>query len=275
MAELLSVIVNLSLAGAPEGFVCPRWWGGFAHGLLMQVISDHEPQLAEDYHHQPGLKPYTVSDLIGATPRQTLNQETVYSLRFTSCEGQLTQSILQSLENGGLAVGQVLKLGSAAFTVTGHDLSESRWCGLSDYQTLSAAHLMPGQKLSNHFTFQLGSPTTFKHGDRFDPVPSPSLLFSGLLRRWNHWSSVIFPETLINYVSECLVTTRYHLQTRLAGSKDSGLRPGAVGRLTFTALHYDGYWLSLLHALGAFAKFAGVGSGVSQGMGQACLLSTK
>lgn len=272
MTELLAVILELTLLDLPKGFISPIWWGGFAHGLLLQAIAKTDQGLASHYHNGSGLKPYTVSDLVGATPRQPLDAEACYRLRITSLDPKLTVCLQQSLENGFLSIGRAIELGPVTFKISAHDAANPHWCGTSDYHTLSTSCLMPGQKLETKINFKLGSPTVFKKGTRFDPLPSPVPVFASLLRRWNHWSQVAFSPDLLHYIEGCLVTTRYNLHTRLAGSKDGGLRPGAVGIISYSALHYDGYWLSLLHTLGSFAKYAGIGSGVTLGMGQAYML---
>jgi CRISPR-associated endoribonuclease Cas6 len=42
-----------------------------------------------------------------------------------------------------------------------------------------------------------------------------------------------------------------------------------VGKVTYSALNHDRYWLSLIHLLADFALFAGIGVSTALGMGQA------
>jgi CRISPR/Cas system endoribonuclease Cas6 (RAMP superfamily) len=46
------------------------------------------------------------------------------------------------------------------------------------------------------------------------------------------------------------------------------MRAGAVGEIRYVSLNYDRYWMGVVQALAAFARFSGVGGGVSQGLGQ-------
>lgn len=269
MNDLLAVLITLSPNKIPENFRAHRWWGGFAHGLLMKVLHEYDPEQADYYHQLAGFKPYTVSDLIGSRPNRSFSQDKNYQLRYTSLEPGLTQIFISALSDGGFKIGQTVSLGGVEFLITGQNLESADWSGMTNYLTLSQASLMPGKGLDPRITFQFGSPTTFKSGNRFHPLPLPEQVFNGLMQRWSHWSQVAFPQELRTFIAESLVTTRYGLHTRLADSKEGGVRPGAVGKITYTALSDDGYWLSLLHTLASYAKYAGVGSGVTQGMGQA------
>jgi len=79
---------------------------------------------------------------------------------------------------------------------------------------------------------------------------------------------VAFPEEAKRYAEECLAMARYELRTRTVPMKDGGKRPGAVGRVAYSSLSYDRYWMGVMEALARFARFAGVGAGVTLGMGQ-------
>ena len=116
--------------------------------------------------------------------------------------------------------------------------------------------------------FQWASPTAFRSNGRDLPLPIPELVFGGLLERWNAASPAAFPPEARRYAAECLGVTRYDLQTRTAQMKEGAQRVGAVGQVSFTTFSYDRYWMGVLHALAGFSLYAGVGAGVSHGMGQ-------
>ena len=77
-----------------------------------------------------------------------------------------------------------------------------------------------------------------------------------------------FPAELEQYATECLAISRFDLASRPVPIRN-GMRIGAVGRVTFTALNYDRYWMGVLHALAAYARYAGIGILTGTGMGQA------
>ncbi|MCS6889888.1 MAG: CRISPR system precrRNA processing endoribonuclease RAMP protein Cas6, partial [Chloroflexus sp.] len=86
--------------------------------------------------------------------------------------------------------------------------------------------------------------------------------------KWNAFAPVALPAETRRFAEECLALTAYNLRTRMTPFKDGGLRPGAVGVARYTALNRDRYWLSVMHLLAEFAFFAGVGVGVTMGLGQ-------
>ena len=100
------------------------------------------------------------------------------------------------------------------------------------------------------------------------PVPLPGLVFGSLLERWNAYAPINFPQEVRRYAEECLAISQYELQTRPVPQKSRGLRVGAVGSVTYAALNYDRYWMSLLSVLAGFSLFSGLGAGTTQGLGQ-------
>ena len=93
-------------------------------------------------------------------------------------------------------------------------------------------------------------------------------MFGSLLERWNAFAPVALPEETRRYAAECLAVSRYDLETRSLPFKEGAVKIGMVGQVMFAATHYDRYWLSLINLLADFALFAGVGAGVTMGMGQ-------
>jgi CRISPR-associated endoribonuclease Cas6 len=100
------------------------------------------------------------------------------------------------------------------------------------------------------------------------PLPLPGLVFGSLLERWNAFAPIAFPPEARRYAEECLAVSRYELSSRPVPVKSRGLRVGGVGQVTYTALNYDRYWLSVLAVLAEFARYSGVGAGTTMGLGQ-------
>jgi CRISPR-associated endoribonuclease Cas6 len=100
------------------------------------------------------------------------------------------------------------------------------------------------------------------------PIPLPELVFGSLLEKWNTFAPIAFPPETRRYAAECLAVSRYKLESRSVGVKGQALRMGGIGRVTYTTLNYDRYWMSLVQVLAEFALFASVGAGTTMGLGQ-------
>jgi len=283
MPELISLVLSLQPLRIPqEAASLPRWWGRAAHALLLEVAGAQDPDLAAALH-EPGapgsgslIRPFTASTLIGRFP---LQREQTYTLRFTGFCAQVSRALWEAAQTGGrLAPGAEIELDYTRFGVAAADWGESLpgeesqkatpWAANDTYQSLGAPFLLAAQTPARRLAFQFTSPTTFKSGGKHQPLPLPELVFGSLLERWNACAPVTLPPEVRRYAAECLAVSQYDLETRPVPQKDGGLRVGAVGRITYTAVNYDRYWMSALSALAAFALYGGVGAGAAQGLGQ-------
>jgi CRISPR-associated endoribonuclease Cas6 len=277
--DLLSLILTLKpLAPSPA----PNWWGRAAQVLLLQVVAASSPELAAQLHDEQALHPYTVSTLMGRFPGKSLDVNERYRLRITGLTAPICAILTQSTQPGGpLAPGATIELDYKPFQIESDDDSSSLIPHPSsfpssliphpsslDYSSLSASYLLTPQPPDRHVTLELTSPTLFKTKERFFPLPLPELVFGSLLARWNAYAPIAFPPELGRYASECLAVGRFELSSRAAALSESGARYGAVGKISYTALNYDRYWMSLVHTLAAYALYAGVGKGTAMGLGQ-------
>lgn len=244
----------------------PRWWGRAAHALVLDVIRSQDEALAEAIHAGEGLRPFTVSTLMGRFSGGRPQPDTPYRLRLTGLSERVSGALHEAASSGSLAVGRTLELDYCPFEVEAVALEEEAWSGRASYTDLAAGALageVP-RRLSLRFT----SPTTFKSGGRHMPIPLPDLTFGSLLAKWNAFAPLAFPEEARRYAAECLVISRYHLESRSARMKGGGMRVGAVGRVTYATVNYDRYWMGVMLALARFALFGGVGAGAAMGLGQ-------
>jgi CRISPR-associated endoribonuclease Cas6 len=300
MPDLLSFQLILRPVPADEAVsagALPPWWGRAAYSLLLRTVRQYDEQLAASLHDEPPpgeaagvgassntVRPFSVSNLLGRFPHGGLDPQGAYALRFTSLTAGLSQILLQAGGPGGpLAAGALVELDRLPFRVEDVRLLPAGqakadepqaaqeampWLGADDYAGLSAALLLAKTPAPRRLTLQFASPTTFKSGGKHLPVPLPELVFGSLLERWNAFAPVIFPPEARRYAQECLALGRYQLSTRPVPGKGGGLRIGAVGQAAYTSINYDRYWMSLVGVLAAFARYAGVGAGVTQGLGQ-------
>jgi CRISPR-associated endoribonuclease Cas6 len=269
--DLLSLVLTLTPLDAEVTHPLPRWWGRAAHALLLRVVGEANPALANGLHDEQGLRPFTASTLMGHFPNHALQRSQPYGLRLTTLSAEMTAILLQAIQPGGrLAPAAAVELDeihfqvqTAAWQAAGHP-----WAGATTYQELGAAHLLAANPAPRKVTLQFTSPTSFHTNERIMPLPLPDLVFNSLAERWNSFASISFPAEIRRYASECLAIERFNLSSRVIPTKGGGARAGAVGSITYATLNYDRYWMSLVHTLAAYALYAGVGSGTAQGMGQ-------
>lgn len=278
--DLLSIVLTLRPLKQPEALL-PLWWGRAAHALLLNTTRAYNPALAETLHDELGLRPFTVSNLMGHFSKGKLDLNQTYLLRLTAMTSELAVILQQAASEGPLAPGKVIELDYIPFRVEAISPSfqikdqqskienpQSPWSAATSYQELSAALLLAREPAARRISLQFTSPTTFKSQEKHVPVPLPELVFGSLLERWNAFAPIAFPSEAKRYAAECLALGRYRLSTRPVPMKSGGLRVGAVGEASYTSINYDRYWMSLMGVLAAFALFSGVGAGVSMGLGQ-------
>ncbi len=79
-------------------------------------------------------------------------------------------------------------------------------------------------------------------------------------------------EGVKRYAEEMVVISRYTLRSAPGWDRGQGdrrgLRIGSIGKIAYSALNRDRYWLSALGLLAAFALYSGVGAQTTMGMGQ-------
>lgn len=271
MPELYSLLLPLKPLPDEETPDAPRpWWGRAAQALLLAVMAGRDETLAARLHDGGSvLRPFTVSTLLGRFQKGVLIPGQTYFLRFSAFRADVADALEAEAVSGALRSGQVIELDYRKFEIQESQPPPSVWSAVSTYQTLSAPFLLSKEEAPRRVSLELASPTTFKSGGVHAPLPTPSLVFGSLLDRWNAFAPVAFPAEVKRYAEECLAVSRYELKSRPIPQKGDGLRVGAVGHVTFTAVHYDRYWMSLIACLAEFALFGGLGAGTAQGLGQA------
>jgi CRISPR-associated endoribonuclease Cas6 len=290
--ELLSLVLSLKpIPAETEAATAPVWWGRAAQALLLATIAARNESLAQQLHQSQIqnpqsqiknlIRPFTVSTLMGRFAKgATLAGET-YWLRLTAFQPEVAEALSAESLDGRLSRGQIVELDYQRFEILSAnpqsqienpdskvEIPKSAWESRTSYNQLSAPFLLSKENAPRRITLQLSSPTTFKSAGKHVPLPTPSLVFGSLLERWNAFAPVAFPDEVKRYAEECLAISKYDLKTKPIPQKDAGLRVGAIGKVTFTALNYDRYWMSIIATLAEFALFSGLGAGTAQGLGQ-------
>jgi CRISPR-associated endoribonuclease Cas6 len=278
MTSLLSLVLSLRPLPAPaeaKDLPLPRWWGRAAYALALSLIANESPALARQLHEDSGApKPFTVSSLWEYRPRLGLDSSAAYTLRLTALTKEPAEIFLREAREGALQPQRVIELNHLPFQILAAAAEESEhpWAFSTTYETLSRPYLTAALTPSRDISFRFASPVTFKTGGRHLPFPLPALVFRSLLSRWNAFAPLTFPPELQRFAEENLVVTRYRLSSLSVEVREGGKRIGAVGSLRFRILHYDRYWMSLLHTLAAFSLFSGIGAGTTMGLGQTRIL---
>ncbi len=269
--DLLAIVLPLQpLTPLPDRPV-PRWWGRAAHALLLRVIQQADPALAQRLHDASTPRPFTVSSLIGALHRR-LDAQTTYRLRLTALDPTLSALLHEACRHGPLAPDTVVDLNGFSFRVL-PAVSDDPWAGQSTFEALLTA----GQEAAGvpQLTLRLASPTTFKSQGHHQPFPLPGWVFGSLATRWEALASHPLPAGLRERLSSGLAVSRYRLQSAVVPLKGAGRRIGAVGVVTYTGSSLGEADRAWWHTLAAFAFYAGLGVGTAMGLGQCRLVSSE
>ena len=279
--DLLSLV--LTLRPTTDTALPPRL-GRAAHAILLARIAARDPALAGALHDEDGPRPITASELIGGrVGDRRVSPEQPYTLRYTALTAE-TAAVLAA----AFTPGDTLTFEGVDFTVeaiaNGAPDSQnppstiqnqpSPWAACDDYQSLAARYLLPsGPAPASRWTFVLASPTAFRSQGQTQPLPLPGLFFGSLVKRWNAFAPVALPEEGVKrYAEEMVVISRFSLRSAPGWNRGRGdrrgLRIGSIGKIAYSALNRDRYWLSALGLLAAFALYSGVGAQTTMGMGQ-------
>lgn len=264
-------LISLVLALEPqsEAFV-PSHLGQGAHAIFLELVRQQDPGLAERLHREEGVKPFTVSSLLGMPPprssRCALQPGRRYFLRLTTFETSLSQLLLEkvlpSLPEKVFLEGAVLQLKEVFLSSQDHFLT-----GMTSHQKLAEDYLTGREPPSPRVMLEFSSPTTFRTQGKNLPLPLPGLVFGSLMERWNAFALVALHPDLRRYAEECLALASYDLNTRLV-EVGGGRQVGFLGRASYIALNKDTYWLKQVNLLADFAFYAGVGAKTTMGLGQ-------
>lgn len=275
---LISIILTLR---SETPATLPAHLGRANYAALLNRLAQHDAALVQRIHDGDGPKPLTCSGLLNAPPQGgsvPIAANEPYYLRITGLTPEVSQRLQECLLHKPPSTWE---LDHHAFQVVEAicDAARQPWTGTSSYETLAAAQLLRGDALPRQVTLDFASPTAFKSKEMHIPVPLPALVFGSLVERWNTFSPVTISPEMRRFGDEMVAISRYKLESRPVPSKPgggkAGLRVGGVGRVTYTALGGDRYWLGLLHMLAGFALYSGVGVQTSVGMGQTRLVDSR
>jgi CRISPR-associated endoribonuclease Cas6 len=252
--------------------------GRHLHALFLELVQSVDPELATVLHLQSSEKAFTLSPLqvsktgnqgSGKTKRSLMQWEHPQAISAgTPCWWRITlldDALFGQLTHLWLNLNPTNSwhLGAADLQVTsilGTPQSSQSWANFATYAQLY-------EQASDHdrqLPFFFCTPTAFRQGQRDCALPTRDLVFQSLLRRWNHYSDMSFPETIL----EPIYPSFFDLRSEIVMDSRSKFI-GCVGALTFQILgDVDASTIQQINALAAFALYAGVGRKTPMGMGQ-------
>jgi CRISPR-associated endoribonuclease Cas6 len=268
--------------------IVPTFLGRAAHAWFLDQLRQTDPQLANRLHAPNVLKPFTVSPLWSPSSQAQgngvrLSAGQTCHLRVTSVEAELSALLVSELAPRW--IDEMVYLVGVPFRLEGSaaSASEHPQAAHSSYEALITR--LEKATSPDHVTLRFLTPTTFRRSpppdapfgdDTYDvPLPTPELLFGGLLALWNTFAPQPLPEELRTFARDRVVLSRYQLHTELVsfGSGRRGRVGGFVGQCRFAILDADAIWRRRIGLLAAFAPFAGVGRRTTMGLGQVQLLA--
>lgn len=255
----------------------PADQGRATYGLFLSWVRQADSGLAQELHDIEGLKPFTVSGLLGlgrvVRGEANLDPQRPLWWRVTTLTPRLSQVMLEQILS---ALPDRLTLADQPFQVVGATVDEAEhpWAGQTSYEDLAQRYLLGAQEPSLWLNLEFATPTTFRSQGKHLPFPLPGLVFDHWLNKWNTFAPLSLHPDVKRFAEECVGVSRYRLRSQ-AVRFGSATFIGFVGRCSFRALRRDPYWLRLLHTLATFSFYCGTGHKTTMGMGVTKIQTTK
>jgi CRISPR-associated endoribonuclease Cas6 len=271
---LLSAVLTLQ---PTQKSTIPADQGRATHGLFLNWVRQADAGLAQELHDIEGVKPFTVSGLLGlgraVRGEVSLDPQRPLWWRVTTLTPRLSQVVLEQVLP---ALPDQLTLADQVFQVVGAtvDGAEHPWAGQTSYEELAQGHLLGAEDPPPWLNLEFATPTTFRSQGKHQPFPLPGLVFDHWLNKWNSFAPLSLHPDVKRFAEECVGVSRYHLRSRVVRFGPATFI-GFVGRCSFRALRRDPYWLRLLHTLASYAFYCGTGHKTTMGMGQTKVQSSK
>ncbi len=232
------------------------------HGALFTLLGGLHPDLAAAVHDDANPKPFSLSPIWaeGRVPAgDVFPPGTALAIRVGLLADDLERAFMAALLSRPAPVplggGQMLTQQVAASPLPGLPVQPS-WSQL----VCAPAPAQP------RLTLRFVSPTAFKQGNVYLPLPVPDLLVNSLVDRWQANTSVPLPGVPAALARD-LAVSHHRIATGKASFRGYGV-VGFTGEVTFAlptnSAPEQG---QLLQTLGRLAYFGGVGYKSSMGLG--------
>jgi CRISPR-associated endoribonuclease Cas6 len=240
----------------------PAFTGRASQAWYLDALRAIDPALSAAIHDGTGqLKAFTTSGILPLPPGAMLKLSPTQSYRLivSSLHPDLTRLTLKAL----LPTWNVVTLHEQPFTV---EQSEVETTTYADILTTS----LPADQ--RRLTIDFVTPTVFKRtGDLHMPLPLPEYVFGSLIDRWGRLASATPLHPDMREWIQSHIDIGYH---RIGSERVSFERAGKGFMIGFTgAVGYrihsgEQPFLSQIHGLAQYARFAGTGAKTTIGLGQ-------
>ena len=243
--------------------------GRHLHALFLDLVRSVDSDLARTLHQQQSEKAFTLSPLqVGNSKKNLLQWQHDRSVpagtpcwwRISLLDDALFSKLMHLWLN--LSPSQAWHLGAAdlqVVNVLGTPQAQQSWANFATYAQLYEQ----ASDQERQINFQFCTPTTFRQTKYDCALPTKESVFQSLLRKWNHYSGMSFPERIL----EPIYPSFFDIRTEIAIDSRSKFI-GCVGNVTFQILgEVEAEIVKQINALADFAIFAGVGRKTPMGMG--------
>ena len=271
-----SLILNL----LPQSPIPPPYLTGrHLHALFLTLVSSVDRELGDYLHESKADKPFTLS------PLQVVRRGTAYRApilqwehtkaipagtpcwwRISLLDDTLFSKLTQLWLN--LNPSHPWHLGPADLHITsilGTPQSTQPWANAISYAQLYEESSDSDRQIELAFC----TPTAFRQSNYDCALPTRDLVFNSLIKRWNQYSGIELPKTLI----EPIFPSFFDIHTEMVADSRSKFI-GCVGAMHFRLLgDLDPLTIKQINALANFALYSGVGRKTTMGMGMVRRLS--
>ncbi len=270
-----SLVLNL----LPQ-FPIPRKFltGRHLHALFLNLVSSVDRKLGDYLHEAKADKAFTLSPLqivrrsaptsAPTNHNHTLQWEHAKPIptgtpcwwRICLLDDTLFSQLTQLWLN--LNPNQAWHLGPADLhitTILGTPQSTQPWANAVSYAQLYEQ----ASESNRQIEFFFCTPTAFRQSNYDCALPTRDLVFNSLINRWNQYSGIELPKTLV----ESIFPSFFNIRTEMVADSRSKFI-GCVGVMNFRLLgDVEPLAIKQINALADFALYSGVGRKTTMGMG--------
>lgn len=266
-----SLVLNL----LPQSPISPGYLTGrHLHALFLNLVSSVDRELGDRLHHSTADKAFTLSPLQtksflsgdrGGSQLQWQHQQPISAgtpcwWRISLLDDSLFSHLSQLWLN--LNPKHSWHLGSADLLITsilGTPQSTQPWANFMTYTQLYEQ----ASDTERQINFSFCTPTAFRQGEFDTALPTRECVFNSLLSRWNKYSGIEFPSTILNSI----FPSWFNLRTEIVADSRSKFI-GCVGSIGFRILgEVEPLTIQQINTLANFALYSGIGRKTPMGMG--------
>ncbi|MEQ9666843.1 CRISPR-associated endoribonuclease Cas6 [Coleofasciculus sp. G2-EDA-02] len=261
-----SLILNI----LPQSPIPPQYLTGrHLHALFLTLVSSVDSQLGEYLHDAKADKPFTLSPLQSIMGQgDTLQWEHIQPIAAgTPCWWRISlldDTLFSKLTHLWLNLNphHPWHLGPADLQITsilGTPQSTQPWANAMSYTQLYEESSDSDRQI--HFSFC--TPTAFRQSNYDCALPTRELVFNSLIKRWNRYSGLELPKSIL----EPIFPSFFDIRTEIVTDSRSTFI-GCIGAMNFRLLgKVDPLSIKQINALANFALYSGVGRKTPMGMG--------